>query len=93
MGSPGGFVGFDNFREIPGNEVFRQTVLNSFVFTSIALTAMLAYWILRSANWIEKRLGHTGMNVIERVMGLILAATAVQFVVDGIQTSLPALGK
>jgi multiple antibiotic resistance protein len=57
----------------------------------IALTALLAYWILRSANWFEKRLGHTGMNVVERVMGLILAATAVQFVVDGLKSSLPYL--
>jgi multiple antibiotic resistance protein len=57
----------------------------------IAIVALLVYWILRSANWFEKRLGHTGMNVIERVMGLILAATAVQFVVDGIQAALPAL--
>jgi multiple antibiotic resistance protein len=57
----------------------------------IAVVALLVYWILRSANWFEKRLGHTGMNVIERVMGLILAATAVQFVVDGIQAALPAL--
>jgi multiple antibiotic resistance protein len=59
----------------------------------IAVVALLVYWILRSANWFEKRLGHTGMNVIERVMGLILAATAVQFVVDGIQAALPALSR
>jgi multiple sugar transport system permease protein len=47
VGSPGGFVGLDNFREILGNEVFRQTVLNSFVFTSIALTAktLLGVWL------------------------------------------------
>lgn len=56
---------------------------------SIAVTATLVYLILRSANWIGVRLGHTGMNVVERVMGLILAATAVQFVVDGIQVAIP----
>ena len=37
VGSPGSFVGLGNFREIVGNEVFRQTVWNSFVFTAIAL--------------------------------------------------------
>ena len=39
VGSPGKFIGLDNFKEIVGNEVFRQTVQNSFVFTGIALTA------------------------------------------------------
>jgi multiple antibiotic resistance protein len=59
------------------------------VAASIAATATLVYFILRSANWIGARLGHTGMNVVERVMGLILAATAVQYVVDGVQAAIP----
>src|SRR5216117_1582521 len=38
VGSPGQFVGLTNYREILGNDVFRQTVQNSFLFTAIALT-------------------------------------------------------
>ena len=38
VGSPGAFVGLTNYRDILGNETFRQTVQNSFVFTGIALT-------------------------------------------------------
>jgi len=47
VGSPGQFVGLDNFREILGNEVFRQTVQNSFVFTAIALSlkTLLGIWL------------------------------------------------
>src|SRR6185436_10662416 len=47
VGSPGGFVGLGNFREIFGNEVFRQTVQKSFVFTVVALTckAVLGVWL------------------------------------------------
>src|SRR6266849_105788 len=33
VGSPGAFVGMANYREILDNDVFRQTVRNSFVFT------------------------------------------------------------
>jgi multiple sugar transport system permease protein len=47
VGSPGQFVGLDNFREIFKNEVFHQTVYNSFVFTSIAvvLKTVLGVWL------------------------------------------------
>ena len=60
VGSPGGFVGLANFREIFGNEVFRQTVQNSFVFTAIALTGktVLGVWLalLLARNLRGKRL-------------------------------------
>ncbi len=58
----------------------------------IAVTAVLCYWVLRSANLIERRLGQTGMNVLERIMGLILAATAVQFVIEGVRAALANQG-
>src|SRR6202795_3340612 len=38
VGSPGAFVGLADYRDILGNETFRQTVQNSFVFTRIALS-------------------------------------------------------
>jgi multiple sugar transport system permease protein len=60
VGSPGGFIGLDNFREILGNEVFLQTVRNSFVFTAIALSAkaVLGVWLalLLARNLRGKRL-------------------------------------
>jgi multiple antibiotic resistance protein len=54
------------------------------VLCSIGATLIATYWILRAALAVAKRLGQTGMNVLERVMGLILAAVAAQFVVDGV---------
>jgi multiple antibiotic resistance protein len=54
------------------------------IFLGIAATSLAAYYTLRGAMVVERRLGQTGMNVLQRVMGLILAATAVQFVVDGV---------
>jgi multiple sugar transport system permease protein len=47
VGSPGGFVGLQNFRDIVANEIFQRTVYNSFVFTGIAvvLKAVLGIWL------------------------------------------------
>jgi multiple antibiotic resistance protein len=61
------------------------------VFAAIALTAFTSYAVLRGAVQVERRLGRTGMNVLQRVMGLILAATAVQFIVEGIADVLPTI--
>jgi multiple antibiotic resistance protein len=61
------------------------------VFGAIALTAFVSYLLLRGALRVERRLGHTGLNVLQRVMGLILAATAVQFVVEGVSNVLPTI--
>ena len=61
------------------------------ILTAITLTAIGAYYVLRGALLIERRLGQTGLNVMQRVMGLILAAVAVQFVLEGIEAVLPTL--
>lgn len=61
------------------------------VFASIAVTATVTWVMLRGASWLERRLSKTFMNVTGRVMGLILAAVAVEFVVAGIRDVLPSL--
>jgi multiple antibiotic resistance protein len=42
---------------------------------------------LLAARHIARVLGETGTNVISRLLGLILVAMAVQFVIDGIKLS------
>ena len=63
------------------------------VALTIAVTAVSVFLILRSAILVERRLGTTGLNVLTRVLGLILAALAVQFLVDGIGEVLPTVLK
>jgi len=57
------------------------------VYVSIALTALITYWVLSAASLVERRLGQTGMRILTRLMGLVLAAIAVQFIIDGIKLS------
>lgn len=49
--------------------------------------ALMLLCLLFAAN-IAHRLGETGANVISRLMGLILAALAMQFILDGVKEGL-----
>lgn len=51
-----------------------------------------AFLALSAAGRIAKLLGQTGINVMTRLMGLILAALAVEIMADGLQKLFPALG-
>lgn len=56
------------------------------VVSLVLLGILLITWIvLRFAKQLEKLLGETGINVVTRVMGLILAALACQTILNGIQ--------
>ncbi|MBI1825231.1 MAG: NAAT family transporter [Planctomycetes bacterium] len=61
------------------------------VMTCIIVTGILTFLVLRAATMLERTLKNTGLNILTRLMGLILAAVAVQFVISGIQDSFPQL--
>jgi multiple antibiotic resistance protein len=53
------------------------------VYVVIALVVGLTYAVFRASDRLAKLLGRTGINVVTRLFGLLLAAIAVQFVLDG----------
>jgi multiple antibiotic resistance protein len=53
------------------------------VFAAIGITALASYYILAGANRVRKFLGETGIRILMRLMGLVLTALAVQFVLNG----------
>ncbi len=57
------------------------------VYVSIVVTSLLTYFVLSAASLVERRLGQTGMRILTRLMGLVLSAIAVQFILDGIKTT------
>jgi multiple antibiotic resistance protein len=61
------------------------------VYASILALSVVTFLVLRSAAVFARALGKTGINVIGRIMGLILAAISVQFVVDGLREAFPKL--
>lgn len=53
------------------------------VVVSILITFVATFFLLAGAHWVKKVLRQTGIAVLQRVFGLILAAIAVQFIFDG----------
>lgn len=61
------------------------------VFASLAV-ALLLWTTLRLADPISRVLGKTGINIVTHLMGLVLAAVGVEFIVTGLAELLPGLG-
>ena len=61
------------------------------VAMGIAAIAFSVWLILKAGFRISKLLGTTGINVSTRLMGLILAAIAVEFIVAGLGEKFPGL--
>ena len=59
------------------------------ILLCVAATALATYLVLRAANVIDRWLGVSGRSILERVMGLLLASIAVQFIVGGVRDSFP----
>lgn len=51
---------------------------------AVFLTALMAWGILKVAPWLNKLIGKSGMTVITRMMGFLVLAIGVQFVINGI---------
>lgn len=58
----------------------------------IILLSITVWVTFLVAPWVAQRLGKIGINVFTRLMGLILAAIAVEFVASGMRGLFPALG-
>lgn len=54
------------------------------IFAAIAITAVSCYWTLSAADRVRSYLGETGIRILTRMMGLLLTAIAVQFVINGL---------
>jgi len=55
-----------------------------FVFAGILVAILTTFFLMHYADRVFRRLGRTGTRAIGRIMGLLLAAIAVQFIINGV---------
>lgn len=58
---------------------------------TIAAFSVSSWLLFRSAPYIVRILGQTGINVITRIMGLILGALGIEFIANGLRSLFPGL--
>jgi multiple antibiotic resistance protein len=54
------------------------------IVMAIGATAASSYWILAAADRVRGYLGETGIRILTRMMGLLLTAIAIQFMLNGL---------
>lgn len=67
-------------------------MMTSLLVLGISLLVLaITLFMFFIADRVQRFLGETGINVITRLLGILLAALAMQFVIDGMQASFPRL--
>jgi len=57
------------------------------IYINIFITLLITYFILILGKKISKKIGTTGIRIIQRIMGLVLLVISIQFIINGV-TSL-----
>jgi multiple antibiotic resistance protein len=63
----------------------------SAVLGCIALVCAILWAVLRLADAVGQRMGQTGLNIATRLLGLLLAAIAIETMADGLKVLFPGL--
>ncbi len=58
---------------------------------AVAVFAGCCWALYRSAPFLVKVLGQTGINVVTRIMGILLMALGIEFIVTGVRNLFPVL--
>ena len=80
LSGPGAITTILLFTAQAGSDLLRLLVLA----LAIAAVFVVARFVLRQGERLVEKVGEGGVHIVTRVMGILLAALAVQFVLDGV---------
>lgn len=58
------------------------------IVVAIVLNSLVIYLVLKSADWIKKKMGKTGITIMERVFGIILIAIGMKILLQNLLLSI-----
>lgn len=61
------------------------------IAVEIIVLSLILWIVLRLAPFISRHISATGINIFTRIMGLILAAIAIEFIANGLKGLFPSL--
>jgi multiple antibiotic resistance protein len=78
--------------------VVQSTQANNVPYFILLIAAiLLVMWVtalsLRFSQYLFRLLGKTGLNLMGRIMGILIAAIAIEFIITGLRDSFPNLWK
>lgn len=59
------------------------------IILSIIVVCVIAYFLLIKAHTVDKYIGQTGINVIDKILGLIVLVIGIQFILSGLGGIVP----
>jgi len=68
-----------------------DVLYQSMLLIPVALVALSVWLAFRAAPAVARRLGRTGIHVVTRLMGLIIAAISIEMIASGLGTLFPGL--
>jgi len=75
-----------------GDKAKQSFDMYAMLLLAIAAVVAATWTCLRLSEYVRKALGESGIRIASRIMGLLLAALAVQFIADGAVELFPGLG-
>lgn len=70
-----------------GNDVVHYAAMG----VDILLLSAMLWVVFLFVPWITRHISHTGINIVTRIMGLVLAAIAIEFIANGMKGLFPIL--
>ena len=61
------------------------------ILSAVVLVAVAIYIILKSAHFIVKFLGASGINALSRIIGFIVIAIGVQYIISSVENIVRVL--
>ncbi len=65
-----------------------QELPDSVIIAGIVLNSIVIYIFLKSADWIQRKLGVVGITIIERVFGILLIAIGMKILINSLVLSI-----